>query len=162
MRDKDQKLIWESFDWNNQLDELRASLQQGKLGIILTDLFRDDAKQATDDSVPVKVTFANLQRPLVKQLDDGSKVPNFVKHWSQEPGDKLERVAYGYSIQHAMQYDSPVATSADEVGEQTSVPGTIDTIITNVERDSSFESNIKHKQAMDRSAAADAKRWKHD
>lgn len=162
MKDIDQKLIWESFDWSKQLNELRASLQQGKLGIILTDLFKDDPEQVTDDSLPVKVTYTQLQTPLVKQSEDGTKVPNFTRHWSQEPGDRLERVAYGYSIQHAMQYDSPVATFADKIGDQTSVPQTINTIVTNIERDASFVDNIKHKQAMDRSASADAKRWKYD
>lgn len=161
---KDLEEIWESYDpgWEKRLDELRASLERGKLGISLTDLFRDDPEDATDESGPVKVTYAMLHTPLVKELEDGSRVPNFLRHWSQEPGERLEKESYGYSIQHAMAYDSPVATAADKVGAETNVPGTIHTVIVDLERDPKFEANIKHKQAMNKSAAADAMKWKHD
>lgn len=156
--------IWESYDprWEKRLDDLRASLEQGKLGISLTDLFRDDPEDASDESGPVKVTYTMLQTPLVKELEDGSRVPNFSRHWSQEPGDRLERVAYGYSIQHAMIYDSPVSSAAEKIGANTNIPGTIHTVVVDLERDPKFEANIKHKQAMNKSAGEDAMKWKHD
>lgn len=171
MSDNDSKLIYESYHERHDraLNELRASLEQGKHGIILTDLFRDGEYvdeggpiPVNDNRLPVKVTYKMLQRPLVKELEDGSRVPNFVGHWSAAPGEGVERTAYGESIQHAMMYDSPISTAADKIGPETNVPQTISCIVTNVTRDREYHKEIQHKQAMNKSAAADAAKWKFD
>jgi hypothetical protein len=87
---------------------------------------------------------------------------NFVRHWSQQPGEKLTREAYSTSVQNAMMYDSPVSSAADKIGSETNVPQTISTIIINVERDANFAENIKHKEAMAKSITNDYKKYKFD
>lgn len=158
----DARLIWESYNFENQLNMLRASLNKGDKGIILTDLFRDDPEQATDDSVPVKVTYMELQTPVVQKLESGEIVPNFVGHWSLEPGQGVERTAVGKSIQHAMKYDSPVSSAADHVGDKTKVYGTMQTVITNVERDEKFGDELEQLQRSKQHVAKDMAKWKYD
>ena len=173
MSNKDSQLIYEAYDerFERDLNALRASLEQGRLGVVLTDVFRDG--EYVDDegpipvnevipNQPVKVTYKMLQRPLIKELEDGSRIPNFVGHWSQPPGEGRTRVAHGLSIQHALMYDSPLSTAARKIGPETNVPQTMSYIIVNVDRDKKYGAEIEHKQAMNKSAAADAAKWKYD
>ena len=164
MNNKDSHLIYEAYDerFERDLNAIRASLEQGKQGIVLTDLFRDNPEDVVDDSMPVKVTYKMLQRPLIKELEDGSRIPNFVGHWSLGPGEGVTKTAHGMSIQHALQYDSPVSTSADKIGAETNVPQTMQYVIVNVDRDEEYGAEFEHKQAMNKSAAADAAKWKFD
>ena len=164
MNNKDSQLIYEAYDerFERDLNALRASLEQGKQGIVLTDLFRDNPEEVVDDSMPVKVTYKMLQRPLIKELEDGSRIPNFVGHWSLGPGEGVTKTAYGMSIQHALQYDSSVSTAADKIGAETNVPATIQYVIVDVDRKEEYGAEFEHKQAMNQSAAADAAKWKYD
>ena len=59
MNNKDSHLIYEAYDerFERDLNAIRASLEQGKQGIVLTDLFRDNPEDVVDDSMPVKVTY---------------------------------------------------------------------------------------------------------
>lgn len=159
--DKDNKLLWEAFDFDKQLNALRASLDKGRKGVILTDLFRDDPERATEP-VPVRVSYMMLQTPVVKKLANGETVPNFVGHWSLEPGEGVTRTAVGKSIQHAMMYDSPVSSAADKLGDDTNVSGTMQTIITNVEKDDSVIDDLDRKKQHADSVTRDMKRWRHD
>lgn len=162
MRDRDSQLLWEAYDFENELKELRASLHDGAKGTILTDYFRDNPDEASDESSPVKVTFANIQKPVVKELKSGKRVTNWVGHWSLEPGEPMTRTAVGKSVQDAMLNDSPVSFAAEKIGKETNVPGTMQTVIINVVKDESFSQDIEHKQNMNQSAERDAARWKHD
>lgn len=164
MNNKDSHLIYEAYDerFERDLNALRASLEQGKQGIVLTDLFRDDPAQVADDSVPVKVTYKMLQRPLIKELEDGTRIPNFVGHWSLGPGEGITKVAHGLSIQHALMYNSPLSTTASKIGPETNVPQTMQYVIVDVDRDEQYGAEIEHKQAMNKSAADDAAKWKYD
>jgi hypothetical protein len=164
MKRNESDLIWEAYDerFERDLNALRASLEQGKQGIVLADLLKDNPEEVVDDSVPVAVSFKMLQRPLIKELEDGSRIPNFVSHWSLGPGEGITKVAHGMSIQHALKYDSPVSSAVDGIGPETNVPRTIQYVIVNVDRDEKYGEEFEHKQAMNRSAAADATRWNHD
>lgn len=168
MKDADSRQLWETYVSENQqyfereLSNIRASLQQGKLGIPLADLLRDESQVTDESKGPVKVTYTNLQRPYVLELDDGSRVPNYVRHWSQKPGEMIKKDAYGNSIQHALTHDSSVSSGADKIGPETILPRVIDTIIIDVEHDSQHADTMKKKQQADAHAAADIAKWKHD
>lgn len=168
MKDIDSKLLWETFVSENQqyfereLSNIRASLQQGKLGIPLADLLRDESQVTDESKGPVKVTYTNLQRPYVLELDDGSRVPNYVRHWSQKPGEMIKRDAYGNSIQHALTHDSSVSSGADKIGPETILPRVIDTIIIDVEHGEEFGDTLKKKQQADAHAAKDISKYKFD
>ena len=167
MKDTDSRLLWETYVSENQqyfekaLSNIRASLEQGAKGIPLADVLRDE-ELATDQSKgPVKVTYAQLSRPYVKQLEDGSRVINFKKepsYWNNTPDAIITQDAYGYSIQHALTHDSAVSSGADKVGSETSLPQVIDYVIINVEhdKDGSFARKIEQDQKMKAHAGANA------
>lgn len=161
MTDSESRHIWEAFDFEQTLSTIRASLKQGEKGIPLADVLRDEKLATSEESGPVKVTFAQLDRPYVKQLEDGSRVINFKKepsYWNNTPDAIITRDAYGYSIQHALTHDSPISSGADKVGSETNLPWVIDYVIINVEhdKDGSFARKIEQDQKMKAHAGANA------
>ena len=161
MADSESRHIWEAFDFEQTLNTIRASLKQGEKGIPLADVLRDEKLATSEEGGPVKVTFAQLDRPYVEQLEDGSRVINFKKepsYWNNTPDAIITQDAYGYSIQHALTHDSSVASGADRVGSETSLPRVIDYVIINVEhdKDGSFAEKIKQDQKTKTHAGANA------
>jgi len=165
MKDRDSKLLWESYVSENQqyfeqeLSKIRASLKNSQEEP-LADVLRDVSRVTKQSEKGVKVTYANLQRPYVIELDDGTHVLNYERHWSQKPGDRLERVAYGTSIQHAFTHDSTVSSGADKIGPETSLPRVINTVF--IKEEPVDDDTLSNNQQAKDHAAKDIAKWKHD